>query len=216
MGAGAERLPGVDDDVDVRRRGGLPRGPHPEPLADEQRLVEVLPAVGPVVGDLGRADLDQPVPGRGLELAERGQLALGAVDRVLDVAGPVLLLDAARREHDELGEHPLRELRAAADGEPDHPNGSAEGAPHAGEEALGLAVAAVQVLGAERLVEALGQLALLLAEAAGNDDVEEDVLVAAVRAARGPAARARAAPCGRPAECRPGPRRRARRRASQR
>ena len=33
----------------------LPGGPHPEPTADQDRLVEVLPAVGPVVGHLGRA-----------------------------------------------------------------------------------------------------------------------------------------------------------------
>ena len=40
-----------------------PRGPHPEAPADHQRLVEVLPAIRPVVGDLGRADLDQPLAG---------------------------------------------------------------------------------------------------------------------------------------------------------
>ena len=43
------RLPGRPDD-------------HP-PAADDDRLVEVAPAVRPVVGDLGRLDLDEPVAG---------------------------------------------------------------------------------------------------------------------------------------------------------
>ena len=58
VGAGAEGLAGVDDDVDRALAGRLPGGAQPEALADQERLVEVAPAVGPVVGDLGRADLD--------------------------------------------------------------------------------------------------------------------------------------------------------------
>ena len=54
VGAGAEGAAGVDDDVDRALARLLPGGAQPEPLADQQRLVEVLPAVGPVVGDLGR------------------------------------------------------------------------------------------------------------------------------------------------------------------
>ena len=66
--------------------------------------MEVLPAVGPVVGDLGGADLDRALPGRGLDLAQLRQLALAAVDRVLDIARPALLLDAVRRQDGQLGE----------------------------------------------------------------------------------------------------------------
>ena len=62
VGAGAEGAAGVDDEVDRALARLLPGGPQPEPLADQQRLVEVLPAVGPVVGHLGRDQLDQAVP----------------------------------------------------------------------------------------------------------------------------------------------------------
>ena len=86
VGAGAEGAAGVDDEVDRALARLLPGGAQPEPLADQQRLVEVLPAVGPVVGDLGRADLDQALARRGLDLAQLRQLPLAAVDRVLDVA----------------------------------------------------------------------------------------------------------------------------------
>ena len=58
VGAGAEGLAGIDDDVDRALARRLPGGAQPEPAADQQRLVEVAPAVGPVVGDLGGADLD--------------------------------------------------------------------------------------------------------------------------------------------------------------
>ena len=82
--------------------------------------MEVLPAVRPVVGDLGRGDRDQAVAGDRLEIRQRRQLAGGAVDRVLDVAVAPLLLDPSRGQLDQVGEHPLGELRTAANGEPDH------------------------------------------------------------------------------------------------
>ena len=61
VGAGAEGLAGVDDDVDRALARLLPGGAQPEAVADQERFVEVLPAVGPVVGNLGR---DRPRPGR--------------------------------------------------------------------------------------------------------------------------------------------------------
>ena len=67
VGAGAEGLAGVDDDVDRALARRLPGGAQPEPAGDQQRLVEVPPAVGPVVGDLGRADLDPPSADRRVE-----------------------------------------------------------------------------------------------------------------------------------------------------
>ena len=119
MGARAERLAGIDDDVD---RAGLrigPRRPDEDPPADEYRLVEILPAVGPVVRDLLRGHLDEPVAGRSLQIRKRGEFAGGAVDRVFDPAWTRLLLDASGRQLDEVGEDALGEVWAAANREPD-------------------------------------------------------------------------------------------------
>ena len=86
---GAERLAGVDADsqraypghllrfasggAGVGRRDRLPRRKHHNAaVADRDRPVEVAPAVGPVVGDLGRADLDQAVASRSLEVRQLG------------------------------------------------------------------------------------------------------------------------------------------------
>src|SRR5829696_9230977 len=121
MGAGAEGLAGVDDDVDRALSGRLPGGAEPEAVGDQEGLVEVAPAVGPVVGNLGRADLDPTAADRGIEVAQLRQLALAAVDRVLDVAGPPLLLDAVRRQDRQLGQDEVRLLRRAAHREPDQP-----------------------------------------------------------------------------------------------
>src|SRR6478735_1423238 len=55
VGAGAEGLAGVDDDVERALAGRLPGGTQPEAVGDQERLVEVAPAIGPVVGNLGRA-----------------------------------------------------------------------------------------------------------------------------------------------------------------
>ena len=83
-------------------------------------FVEVAPAVGPVVGDLGRLDLDQAVAGGRLDVGQLGDLAGRAVDRVLDVRLTAFLLDPAGDDLDQLGQHPLGELGVAADGEADH------------------------------------------------------------------------------------------------
>ena len=123
MGAGPERPAGIDDDVDRRRlaRIPLPGRPHDQPApADDDGLVEVPPAVGPVVGNLGRLDLDQAGARGGPQIRQVGQLAGWPVDRVLDVVGAALLLDAAGHELDELRQDQLRLIRAAADGQPDH------------------------------------------------------------------------------------------------
>ena len=135
-----------------------PGGAQPEPVADEQRLVEVLPAVGPVVGDLGGRHRNQGVAGRRLDRAELGQLALGAVDRVLDVAGAPLLLDAVGGEDRELGQHRLRQLGPAADREPDQPNARRT------REKKPPPVSVLRFSSVERRVEVAGVLALLLAE----------------------------------------------------
>ena len=179
MGAGAEGLAGVDDEVDRALARLLPGGPQPEALADQQRLVEVAPAVGPVVGDLGRGDLDQALADRGLELAQLGQLALAAVDRVLDVAGPALLLDPVRAPARSARRGPARPARAGSGPRGGSPLPKARRtrpkrpSPWRGPRLSRL----------ERLVEPLGQLALLLAEVGRDDDLDDHPLVAAAAAA---------------------------------
>ena len=172
VGAGAERLAGIDrrrpTSAARRRRAVLPGRPHDEPAAaDRDRLVEVAPAVGPVVGDLGRADLDQARRRRPPRASGSSGSSPGRpVDRVLDPLAAALLLDPARRQLEQLGEHALGVLGAAADGEPDHPL-------------------------VERLVQALGELALLAAELRGITTSTSTCCVAAAgrraaTAGRGP------------------------------
>ena len=78
------------------------------------------------------ADLDPALADRGVDLAQLRQLALAAVDRVLDVARAALLLDPVRRQHGQLGEDQLGLLgrRSGPRG------GSTEGPADAAEEAL--------------------------------------------------------------------------------
>jgi hypothetical protein len=97
----------------------VPRGAEAE-AADVDGLVELLPALVPVVGDLGGRDLDERVAGGGAEVGQDGQLARGAVDGVLDAVAVVHLLDAARGELEQLGQHDLGVLAADADGEAEH------------------------------------------------------------------------------------------------
>ena len=105
MGAGAERLTGVDHDVERCLARRLERGADGQPVAEHERLVEFAPALGPVVGDLSRRDLDQRAARRGAQLGQLRQLAGSAVDRVLDdVVRDVDLLDAGGRQLEQLGE----------------------------------------------------------------------------------------------------------------
>ncbi len=121
MGSRAEGAAGVDYEVDSALARLLPGRAQPEPLADQQRLVEVLPTVRPVVGNGGCDQLDQAVPRRDLDLAQLRQLALATVDRVLDVAGAVLFLHPVRRQNRQLRQHPLSQLGLAADRKADQP-----------------------------------------------------------------------------------------------
>ena len=52
VGSGAEGLPGIDDEVEGVRARLCPRGPHPDPVAHQHRLVELLPPLRPVLGHL--------------------------------------------------------------------------------------------------------------------------------------------------------------------
>jgi hypothetical protein len=119
--AGAERLPRVDHQlVHARAHGGLlPGRAHVQLAADQQRRVEALPAVGPVVGDLLAAHDDAGAADIGYALVQRGQLARRPVDRVLDPALAVDLLEPLRRQLDQRREHRLGVGCVRPDGEAD-------------------------------------------------------------------------------------------------
>ena len=174
VGAGAERLAGVDDDVDRPRHPvppPLPGRPHDDPPAgDRDRLVEVAPAVGPVVGDLGRADLDQAVAGRGLEVGQRRAARRAARrSRTRPSRRPRSSSTPPGRELEQLGEHALGELGLAADGEPDQ--------------------VPVSRRRANRRSCSRELLAARGSSFVGHHDVDEHVLVAARRSAQARAAR---------------------------
>ena len=139
MRAGAERAARVDHDLLHAAALGrlLPRRAHVEPAGHQHREVEALPALVPVVGHLLGEHLDERLAGTRLEGAHVGQLARRTVDRVLDDASPapgrVTSSTPLGRDLQQLREHRLRLLGAAAKREPDQ---RAEGVPHAVEEAL--------------------------------------------------------------------------------
>ncbi len=132
MGAGAERLPGVDHDLadsgrvgcarrlprraHVQGGSGLPPGDGLRRRLDQHGPMELLPALLPVVGDLAGGDLDERVARDGVQVGQLRQLTRRSVDRVLD--RPLLaahLLHAGGRELQELGQHQLG-LRAGRRG----------------------------------------------------------------------------------------------------
>ena len=118
MRPGAERLPGVDHDVQRCRPCRLPGRAHGQAVVDDQRAVEAAPALRPVIGDVRGRDLDQRPAGGGLQIRELGQLPGGAIDGVLDhVPIELGLLHPARGQLEQLGEHQLG-VGAAARGRP--------------------------------------------------------------------------------------------------
>ena len=95
MRAGAERAPGVDHDRGRVRRSLVPGRTHPErPHPD--RMVERLPAVPPVRGDVLSAHASERVPET--FLAPR----VGVRDK-LDPVDPIHLLEALGKELEHLG-----------------------------------------------------------------------------------------------------------------
>ena len=145
-------------------------------LAHHDRLVEVAPAVGPVVGDLRRAHLDEALACGGLELGHGRKLAR-AVRRPRTRPSRRRRPPRRRRAQlDELGEHALGELGPAADGEADQARWrlalrrprSRHRPPFPSRRRLLV----------ERCLEALGGLPLLVVEVDWDHDVEDHVLVA--------------------------------------
>ena len=121
MGTGAERLAGIDGHVQRRLAGRLPRRAHGQAVAEDERPVKRPPALGPVIGDLLGADVDQGSAGGRPEVGQLRQLAGRPVDGVLDdIAADRHLLDPAGRQLEELGEYHLGLRAVDPDGEPDH------------------------------------------------------------------------------------------------
>jgi hypothetical protein len=76
--------------------------------------MELLPALRPIVGELGSRYLNKGTPGGGLQIWQLGQLARGSVDGILDdglsPAGSgrqLEFLDSAGRKLQQFGQHKL-------------------------------------------------------------------------------------------------------------
>ncbi len=203
--AGAERLPGVDHDLGDAPHAGAARAPTAAARAararaarergarsgaarcgslDQHRPVEALPALVPVVGHLARRDLDQRVPGRGAQCRQLGQLARCAVDGVLDVSARRSATSSTPAGHElqQLGQHQLGVLARTRTASRITPPGCrARDAASRTSTPASAGSRSVSVL-----VQALEQLALLVAEPARDDDVDDDAQVAPP-AGRGPA-----------------------------
>jgi hypothetical protein len=92
----------------------------------EHRLMELLPALAPIVRDLGGGHIDERLTGCGLQVGQLRQLTRGAVHGVFDNAlSPILhgkldLLDSGGRDLEQLGEHELGVCVAHPQREADH------------------------------------------------------------------------------------------------
>ena len=122
-------------------------------------------------------DLDERAARRGPRSGSAGSSPGGAVDRVLDDVAEVDLLDARRRELQQLGERDLRVLAADAERQA----GSALQQARAACRRAPRRCASCS--GRDRVGELLEQLALLAGQPRGIDDVDDDAQVAAAAAA---------------------------------
>ena len=119
MGARAKRAPGIDHEVQRGRSRGLPRRSHRQPVTKHQRSMELPPALGPVIGDLAASNLDQRAGSGRSEVRQLRELTRGAVDGELhDVRVDLGLLEPARRQLQELGQHQLGIFPAHPDRKP--------------------------------------------------------------------------------------------------
>ena len=133
VGAGAERLAGVDDDgIPPAGRSGS-RGSAPA-LHQDGRTTIRPPAIetgwwksrqrsAQSSGISVELISTRPSPAAASSSGSAGSSPGGPVDRVLHPLAAALLLDPARGELEQVGEHALGELGAAADGEPDQAAG---------------------------------------------------------------------------------------------
>ena len=122
--------PGLDDDVERARRAAAPTAAGPAAAAGTSiGRVEAAPVLAPVVGQLGRRDVDQRArrPPRARRRAS-GSSPARAVEHVLDVLAGLALLQPAGREHHQLGQHELGVLALDAHGQPDHARSSTSAA----------------------------------------------------------------------------------------
>ena len=165
--------------------------------------MKALPALRPVVGDLGGRDL------------HRAHRPPRRSDREAQAAPPALRRPRTRPSPRR--SPPPRRRRARAPGAPPgrarHPRAATRTASritrHAAQRTAQLGehrFLRAQVLRGERPVQPLEQLALLLAEAARDHDVDHHAQIPAPAAAQRPACPPRAASAPRPAACPPAPR----------
>ena len=206
VSARAERLPGIDHDLGIGRGrrslgashggrtcsagiAGAATGPRAG-ARDQHRAMELLPALVPVVGDLAGGDLHQRVAhGRA---SRRGAPAAprGAVDGVLDrprrhATSSTPAGASSSSSASTSSACPLRD----ANREPDHAAWLPQRAPQLGEHRLLRA----QVLLGQAVVQLLHQLALLGAQTARDDDVDDHAQVTAAGCAERAASPLRAA-----------------------
>ena len=112
MGAGAEGRPGSTTRSIAPSRGSSQEGRSQRRSPTRSGLWKSCQRSAQSSGTSVETDLDQAVAGRRLDLAQLRQLALAAVDRVLDVAGPALLLDPVRAPARSARRGPARPARA--------------------------------------------------------------------------------------------------------
>ena len=132
-----------------------------------------LPALGPVVGDRLAAHAHAHAADVGLALRERGQLARRAVERVLDEAVAVHLLDPAGRQLQQRRQHLLGRVRGRAEREPDQRN-ARRSLPTIDSSAGSRRLSSVS-----ESRSSAEQLALARGQVARDHHVEHDLLVAA-------------------------------------
>src|SRR5207302_9341302 len=108
--------------IERRVPARLPGRAYSQPVLEHERLVELAPALRPIVGYLGGRDLDQRPSGGRLQGGQRRQLAGRSIDREFDdIIAAVDLLDSGRRQLEQFGEHQLRARSLYTNGEAAQP-----------------------------------------------------------------------------------------------
>ena len=192
-GAPPSRRPAQGPPRDQSSRPAAPprEGRTQDPIADEHRLVEVLPAVGPVVRDLLGGDLHETSP----PPSPRDRGARGACrSRRRSRTRPSRFLPVPRPRPGASWTPRSASTRSARSGAaPNRQGGSTEGAADAAEEARRRAAGA-RLSGSSVSSSCSASSRCSSLRLVGDDDVDDDPLVAAAARRRAAAARRRAGP----------------------